>query len=150
MSSKIKPLVVGVLALGILSHSMLVRTSQGAVPTWAFDIIGEYVLRNTEVGASIVARVTSMAVDEVSDSTYRSFAERMRWSRNKSLHDELNANFSRMEKDFEQYRISQNRPAKLDPAQELSQDERDFLKKAGDSLRTNSIEDLVHESVLFA
>ncbi len=131
-----------ILVLGLLVFSSLAHAGGDFA---AFEGLGEWVLRNEST--TLVSRVTGVAGDEVADSTWRSFLQRMRWQQSRALSDELAQNLRQIESDFAAFRAKEGKSPTLAEGERLSPEELDFLKKASSSLKTDRIDNLVEESI---
>ncbi|HTL12471.1 MAG TPA: hypothetical protein VL588_08295 [Bdellovibrionota bacterium] len=114
------------------------------------SVFARLVLREFEPGEQIVRRVTSQAGEEITDSMLHSFTDRMRWSQSRGLRARLNSEFGTMSKEFEEFRKTQGATGPIEEGHVFTPAEREFLEKsAAEHLRSNGIENLMDESIVF-
>jgi hypothetical protein len=152
MSIRVKRFVVLALVFSVLSTGVGLgfrSAAWAAGESMVLDEIATFVLRDTQPGASLIRRLTGITAVEVTDVSYRSFMNRMGWVQSQSLRGEVQSELARIQTSFEAYRTQQNRSPKLGAGEALTADEREFLAKAAESLRGNSIENALKESIVF-
>lgn len=115
----------------------------GAPESKIFNSVAEYVLRNTEVGGSIVNRLSGLKAVQVTEESYSSFISRLKWKRNQPLRTEIQSQLSKLETQLEKYRMDQGRPPKLEEGKALPDDELKFLDDTAPTLGRNRIEVLL-------
>ena len=122
MSLKVKRFIVVAMTACLLS-----QVTQGA---WAageasvFEGAGAYVLRSTEAGSSLLSRLTGSTAEKVTESSFRSFMERLRWERSQPLKTEIQSELTRIRTALEEFRTTKNRPAKLAEGEVLIAEDR--------------------------
>ena len=119
-------------------------TSLGAV-----EATSEYILRNTELGASLVRRLTGFEGAEISNFAYRSFRQRLLWERSQPLQVELKEQFLKIEADFAKFRETQGRAVDVVRVDDLTAADRAFLSEAAVIFKNNRLEDALQEAIVF-
>jgi hypothetical protein len=107
------------------------------------DNVVEHVFRNNEIGSSIALRVSGLTAEGMSEMSYRSFLERIKWGRNQPLRTQLQEELAQIERRLQEFRVSQSRVATLEAGKPLPLDEQKFLDEAVGVLRKDTIEEMV-------
>jgi hypothetical protein len=142
MSLKMKRFMAFVVGFSLV-FAASVSQVMGAPETKIFNEVAEYVLRNTEVGGSIVNRLAGLKALQVTEESYSSFVARLKWKRNLGLRTEIQGELGKIETQLEKYRMDRGRPAKLEEGKPLPSDEQKFLDENAGSLKQNRIDELL-------
>jgi hypothetical protein len=133
----------------VASLFLVLQSSFAASPPVEFGPAMEWMFRTSEVGTSIVRRLTGIHDLIVTESTLRSFKERLRWETSERLANELRSESRILEAELEAFRTSQSRNAKLAEGETLSLEDIDFLSQRSGALRSNKLENLLKERLTF-
>ena len=128
----------------LFSLSLVTYANEGAYRIFE-SVVSKYLFTQTTAGKEILSKVIGMESERVTQTSFRSFLQRMQWEENQMLRGELYERIIKVEDDFSAYRDGKGRKGRSDSENILLKDEMEFLANAAKELRNNRIENLLFE-----